>query len=1191
MQQLAQFLNNLTRFSLPHIIYKSFFYCNLYFIVLIFICPFISCNYFNSDSPALFSLLSPDDTGIDFNNKITENEDFNSLKFDYIYNGGGVAAGDINNDGLEDLFFTGNMVSGELYLNKGGLKFEKITKSAGVSTSKWTTGVSMVDINSDGWLDIYICVAGPANQSDYSNLLYINNKNNTFTESAHKYGLDDKGYSTHSAFLDYDMDGDLDMYLLTNAIEKFNRNLKRPKELTGNGLSTDRLYRNNGNNTFSNVSKEAGITIEGYGLGVCVSDINKDGWPDIYVANDFISNDLLWINNQNGTFSNKISTMLKHQSFNSMGTDIADLNNDGLAEIMVLDMLPEDNLRQKTMLLPGNYDTFGMNLKLGYEPQYVRNSLQLNNGNGTYSEIGQLAGVSKTDWSWGPLFADFDNDGFRDILVTNGYRRDVTNLDFIVNTETENNPFGDPKIQKAEFYERFKKVKDVKIHNYIYQNNHDLTFTDKSKLWGLDQPSYSNGGVYVDLDNDGDLDLAINNIDDNAFIYRNNSEKKAAYHYLTIKFKGSASNPFGIGSSVTIEMPHSNLTYEHYTHKGYKSTVDSKAHFGLGKDSLIKQLVITWPDKKQQIIKNVKANQTLIIDYKSAVAETINATQKIKPLFTEVSKNYNLNFTHQETEYKDFVNQSLLPRKYSQDGPGMAAGDVNNDGMEDFYVGGSTNHPGTLFIQRANGKFISKPLFGDNKPQEDMGVLFFDADADKDLDLYVVSGGNEYPENSDFYQDRLYKNDGKGNFTLDESALPALKASGSCVIAADFDKDNDLDLFVGGRIVPNKYPLPAQSSILRNDGGKFVDVTDAVAQGLKNIGLVSSALWTDFNNDNQIDLIVVGEWMPLSFFANIKGRLINVTNKTTLQNTEGWWNSITSGDFDNDGDTDYIAGNLGLNSKYKASNEEPVSICAKDYDKNGTLDPILCLYVQGKEHPTHPRDELIFQIPALRKRLYSYSSYGESTFDKIFSKEEMEGAFIVKAKKMSSVNIENLGGGKFRIKDLPLKSQFSPVYGMLVKDYDGDNLLDVLLTGNSYATEVLTGWYDAMIGLYLKGDGKGGFAPVTVNQSGFMVKDDGKSLIELVSKNGQSLLVAATNSGPLSAFESTISKSYKSVVLNLDDSYGLMTFKDGKKQRCEFYYGNGYLSQSSRVLKVPKEVSNLTIYSFKGNSRSVNLSN
>ena len=1169
-----------------YVLKKTFPQTSCVSFILLLLTLLFSCNPFKKSDATLFTLLDADDTGIDFNNRITETEDFNSLKFDYIYNGGGVAAGDINNDGLEDLFFTGNMVSGELYLNKGALKFEKITKSAGVSTSKWTTGVSMVDINNDGWLDIYICVAGPAKQGDFSNLLYINNKDNTFTESARRYGLDDKGYSTHSAFFDYDRDGDLDMYLLTNAIEKFNRNLKRPKELTGKGLSTDRLYRNNSNGTFSNVSEEAGITIEGYGLGVCVSDINRDGWPDIYVANDFISNDLLWINNHNGTFTNQIGSMMKHQSFNGMGTDIADLNNDGFAEIMVLDMLPESNLRQKTMLLPGNYDTFEMNLKLGYEPQQVRNSLQFNNGNGTFSEIGQLAGVSKTDWSWGPLFADFDNDGFRDILITNGYRRDVTNLDFIVNTESVDSPFGDPKARKEELYKRFKKVKDVKLHNYVYQNNHDLTFTEKAKQWGLDQPSFSNGGAYVDLDNDGDLDLAINNIDEEAFIYQNNSQKTASNHYLEIKFKGPKLNPFGLGASVKLETSHQKLVYEHYTHKGYKSTVDNRAHFGLGKDSLITQIVITWPDEKQQTIKNVKANQTLIVDYKSAAKETIRDDKEIKPLFQEVSKAQDLNFIHQETEYKDFVNQSLLPRKYSQDGPGMAAGDVNNDGLEDFYIGGSTNYPGTLFIQKSNGKFQSESIFA-NKPEEDMGSLFFDADGDKDLDLYVVSGGNEYAENSQFYQDRLYKNDGKGNFSLDRSALPDIKVSGSCVIAADFDKDNDLDLFVGGRIVPNKYPLPAQSCILRNDQGRFVDVTAAIAPGLKNIGLVTSALWTDFNNDNQIDLVVVGEWMPLTFLANNKGHFSNVTKKTNLENTEGWWNSITSGDFDNDGDIDYIAGNLGLNSKYKATKDEPVSICAKDYDKNGTLDPVLCLYVQGKEYPTHPRDELIFQMPGLRKRLYSYSAYGESTFDKIFSKEEMEGAYIVKAKKMTSVYLENLGHGKFKMKDLPVRAQFSPVYGMLVKDCDGDNLLDVLLIGNSYATEVLTGWYDALIGLYLKGDGKGNFIPVTVNKSGFMVKDDGKSMIELTSKSGESLVLAATNSGPLKAFKNYGSNKYKTVSLNADDAYGLITFKNGKKQRCEFYYGNGYLSQSSRVFKVNQDVSGLSIINFKGNLRRV----
>ncbi|WP_181885114.1 VCBS repeat-containing protein [Pontibacter diazotrophicus] len=1134
----------------------------------------------------LFELLAAEETGISFNNKLPENDTLNAMQFDYLYNGGGVAVGDINNDGLEDIYFTGNKVSGKLYLNKGNLKFEDITDKAGVATERWSTGVAMVDINQDGFLDIYICMAGPVEEADMANLLFINNGNNTFNEAAKAYGLADTGYSTHAAFLDYDRDGDLDMYLLTNAREEQNRNLVRPKTNDGLAKSTDRLYRNNGNNTFTNVSQKAGINIEGYGLGVGISDINQDGWPDVYVANDFITNDLLWINNGDGTFSDKINQYLSHQSYNGMGTDIADINNDGYQEIMVLDMLPEENKHQKTMLMPANYDRFMMNLELGYEPQYVRNSLQLNNGNGTFSEIGQLAGVSNTDWSWGPLFADFDNDGYRDILVTNGYRKDVTNLDFATYT-VGLNKFGTEEANKKEFTKELKKLEGTKTHNYIYRNNKDLTFTDMSEAWGLSDPSYSNGGAYADLDNDGDLDMVVNNIDEEAFVYQNRAESFLKNNFLKVKFKGTAQNRFGIGAKLKLAYGNKQQVYEHYTHKGYKSTVYNIAHFGLGKDSLVQTLEVIWPDGKSQVLQQVKPNQLLTLDYNNATAKPIAPKPLANILFKEVSDDLGIKYDQKEASYDDFKQEFLLPHKLSQNGPGIAVGDADGNGLEDFYVGGATQHTGMLFLQDENGNFASRPFAKEGTQEEDMGVLFFDADNDGDLDLYVVSGGVENPAGSSDYQDRLYKNDGNGKFALDAKALPATLASGSCVTAADYDRDGDLDLFVGGRVVPGKYPLPAQSYLLQNNGGKFKDVTRTAAKSLTNLGLVTSAIWTDFNQDKQVDLIVVGEWMPVTFFQNKNGVFTDVTAETGLQHTSGWWNNITGADFDGDGDIDYVAGNLGLNSKYKGSAKEPVCIYAKDFDSNGSIDPILFYYIQGKNHPTHPRDGLTSQIVGMRKRFPTYAKYGEATLEDMFLEEELEDAYVVRGEYFKTSYMENLGNGKFKIKALPMQAQFGPVFGISTKDFDGDNKLDLLLIGNSYATEVLTGWYDGLIGLYLKGDGKGGFTPVSVNQSGFMVKEDGKALTEITSAKGETLVLAAVNQGPLRVFKTNNAIANKPVKLEPQDAYGIVTTKDGKKQRYEFYYGGSYLSQGSRTWQLPANATAATIYNYKGKGRSI----
>lgn len=1133
----------------------------------------------------IFEQLSSSKTNITFANTIVTDDSINAVNYEYIYNGGGVAVGDINNDGLPDLFFSGNMESSRLYLNKGNFEFEDLTEKAGVGTQLWATGASMIDINADGFLDIYVCIASKE-ESQSANLLFINNGNQTFSEKAKEYGIADKGYSTHAAFFDYDKDGDLDMYLLTNGYENFNRNQLRPKKKNGEGNSTDKLYRNKGDGTFEDVSAKAGILVEGYGLGVAIADINQDGWPDVYVANDFITNDLLWINNGNGTFTESADKWMKHQSHNAMGTDVADFNNDGLLDIVVMDMLPEDNLRQKSMFSNHNYDLFMMNQKHGYTPQYVRNTLQLNNGNGTFSEVGQLAGIHKTDWSWSALFSDFDNDGLKDLLVTNGYRKDVTNLDFIVYRQ-QRGIFGNAKSTKENTAKALASLEGAYVHNYLFKNEGDLTFSDKSYEWGFGEPSYSNGAAFVDLDNDGDMDVVTNNIDQKASVYRNNADKVTNNNYVQLKLIGSEANKVGFGAKITLNYQNKVQFHEHNTYRGYKSTVDDIIHFGMGSISSVDSLTVVWPDGKYQELHQVKTNQRLVVKYEDAQAPPSFQEPGIassSQLFSEISGKNGVAYKHQENDYKDFKVQHLVPHKFSQNGPGIAVGDVTGNGLDDFYIGGAAGFSGKLFYQVKPEVFEGKEFTG-ALAEEDMGSLFFDADGDGDLDLYVVSGGSEHPDQSLNYKDRLYFNDEKGNFTLNSEALPEIISSGSSVVAADYDKDGDLDLFVGGRVVPGKYPVPAKSYILQNDKGKFKDVTQEKCPELESMGLVTAALWTDFDNDNKIDLIVVGEWMPLSFFKNTGESFENITSSSGLEDTHGWWNSLAAGDFDGDGDTDYIAGNLGLNSIYKASVNQPVRVYAKDFDKNGSIDPILTHYINGKEYPTHPRDNLTDQLNFMRGKFTTYNSYGQATIDQVLTKKELKEAYKVESEYFQSSYIENKGNGKFVIQALPIQAQLAPVYGILTNDFDGDGYLDVLISGNSYATEILTGWYDASIGLLLKGDGKGSFTPVNNRESGFFVDKDSKGIAEVNTGNDQSLILIACNSDSLKAFQQTHKKDRQYLRLKPNDAYAIVNLKDGSKLKKEFYYGSSYLSQSSRFLELTKEIFSLTIYNFSGEER------
>jgi len=1161
---------------------------------------------------ALFSLLRPKDSGIRFANQLQETDSSNSIFYEYYYNGAGLAIGDVNNDGLSDIFFGANMSESRLYLNKGNLKFEDVTEKCGIKTrGKWVTGVSLVDINQDGWLDIYLCVAGNIND-DYHNLLYISNGDKdhlAFTEQAATAGLDDDGYSTQAEFFDYDRDGDLDVYIVTAAMSVPNKNALRPRKNDGSMINTDRLYRNDGIDpqtklpVFHNVSKEAGITWDGFGLGASVCDINKDGWPDIYVGNDYISNDLLYVNQGDGTFKEMIKNYTSHISNSTMGVDIADFNNDGLVDIFTLDMQPEDYYRKRIMA--GNMRDYGRYMKeleAGYSPQYIRNMLQMNNGeiDGQYafSEIGQLAGIFETDWSWAPLFADFDNDGYKDLFIGNGIAHDMTNMDFsqMWTTKVKENP----SIQFSVLYKLLmndlNKKGNVKKPNVIYRNSGGLTFENKTDAWGLDQPLYSTGSAFSDLDNDGDLDLVLNNINDPASVYENTLIRKDSVnrksHFLAIQLKGDSLNKGGIGAKITLFYGLKQQYYEHFPIRGFQSMVDPKIHFGLGEVTLIDSLYIWWPDGKEQYLYNLTSDQVLSINYLQASSDLKHRIiPDRKKIFTSHSGKTKINYKHNERQFIDFDIQPLVPHQYSQEGPGIAVGDVNSDGLDDFFVGGSTGFSGRIFIQGKADSFVSYPLPGNNN-YEDMGALLFDADGDGDNDLYVVSGGSGLPPGNPFYADRLYINNGKGEFVMDKNALPDNRVCGSQVTAADFDKDGDLDLFVCGRVDLENYPIPPRSFLLRNDskGSKvhFTDITSQVCMDLERPGLIAAALWTDFNKDGWSDLILAGEWMPLTFFKNDQGKLINVTSGTGLEKYTGWWNSLTAADFDKDGDIDYIAGNLGLNTQYKVSQDQPMQIVAKDFDMNGTIDPVCSYYVQGKSYPIYHRNLLLTQIPSLQNKFKTYEEYAKASMADIFPENSLNGAYIRDSRFFETAYVENQGNGSFKLQSLTTEAQISPVFGMLSGDYNSDGKTDLLLVGNSYSSSIADGQYDASIGLYLAGNGKGGFSPVPGRESGFFADGDTKGMSELTLRDGSSLILVARNSDSIKVIK-PLKQPVKFIRLKNDEVSAELTYKTGETEYREFYYGSGYLSQSSRVCKVPEGVVSVTLTNYKGETRKISI--
>lgn len=1163
----------------------------------------------------LFEQISAAASGVTFNNQITENDSINPIDNATVYNGGGVGIGDFNNDGLPDIYFAGNMVANKLYINRGNFKFDDVTAEAGVDgKGRWAKGVSVIDINNDGLPDIYVCNSFASDSKKRQNLLYINqgvSKNGVpvFKEEAKEYGLDIQLFSTMASFFDYDNDGDLDMYLTVNEPNPAEfPNQFRPIDTAGRGRSMGRLYRNEWDPklrhpVYTDVSLAAGIKIEGYGHAATIADINLDGWKDIYVTNDFLSNNILYINNHDGTFTDRSKAYFKHTSFNAMGQDIEDINNDGLADIFELDMYPADNFRKKMMSGPGSYATIENFDHYGYQYQYVRNTLQLNQGpsvgennktgDPAFSEIGFLSGVAQTDWSWTPVITDFDNDGYRDIIVTNGYPRDVTDHDFI--TYRSNAFLMAPK------KEILSQIPSVKIHNYAFHNKGGTQFNDVSLEWGLGIPSFSNGAVSVDLNNDGAMDMVINNINDKALIYKNTAaEDKKDVHYLNVALKGAEQNRGGIGAFVDIYYQHGlHQVYENNPYRGYLSSIQPIAHFGLGKCRNIDSVVIKWPNKYRQKFLNVNTDQTLSADINNAhqTYSWPNPAQIKTPLFTNITGKSKVSYVHRDTDHVDFNIQKLLPHKLSEYNPALSVGDMNGDDLDDIIVGGNLTEPAQVFFQQKDGTFIQKSLLEKDKYDRaylDGGILSFDANGDKFPDVLITGSGYTAPANDPAYQDRLYINDGKGHFTLAKDALPICLKSKLCVRAFDYNNDGKLDLFISGRVEPWRYPEPVNSYILRNDTKdgkvKFTDVTNEVAPDLKKIGLVCDAIFSDFDNDGKTDLILAGEWMPVTFLKNTGNRFINVTAASGVSNKPGWWNSIIAGDFRHTGRTDYIVGNAGLNSLYQASDEFPVYITASDFDKRNRFDAFPSLFLPGKdgikrEYPANVREDVFKQMISLRVKFTNYRSYAEATMQDLLSADQMKNALRLKATELRSCYFRNDGDGKFTIVPLPVEAQVSALNGMVADDFDGDGNLDLLVNGNDFGTDVSLGRYDALNGLLLKGNGKGGFTPLSISKSGIYLPGDGKALVKFRGVANNYLLAASEHTGPLRVFQLNTKASL--LKISDTDQSAIITYKNGSISKQEFYFGSSFLSQSSRFILINDKIAQVSIKDNAGKTRLV----
>jgi hypothetical protein len=1071
----------------------------------------------SSGTPRLFSLLPGNETGIVFKNTLQENEQANVLNYTYFYNGAGVAIGDINNDGFADILFTGNMVANRLYLNLGNFKFRDITAESGVAQQQgWCTGATMADINHDGKLDIYICRSADTDPQRRKNLLYINDGNLHFTESADKFGLADKGYTTQAAFFDYDRDGDLDMFLINHSLQQYAfggyddpsvRKLQRPE-------FASKLYRND-DGRYTDVSKEAGIisNVLSFGLGLAISDIDNDGWPDVHVSNDFNEQDYLFINNHDGTFTEKLRDCMDESSLYSMGSDIADIDNDGLLDLITLDMLPEDNYYQKMHSGAENFEKFQLLFRQGFYYQYSRNMLHKNNGDGTFSEIGQMAGISNTDWSWSALFTDFNNDGNKDLFITNGYAKDFTNMDFIqYNVDrVVRQRRGEGVTPEVEV---LNKMPSVNLPNYIYQNNGRHHFAKKTAEWGIGQSAISSGAAYADLDNDGDMDLVVNNINKEAFVYQNNTERvNTKNHYLRVRLLGNEKNTGGIGARLTLYCGKDKYVQEQWPVRGFQSSVDYVLNFGVGENAVIDSLRIVWPDGLKQQLNEIASDKELTLDWKDADS-VVSEMRQLKSLFTTSVAPA---FTHKENNFNDFAVQPLLPAYLSRQGPAMASADVNGDGREDFFTGGAQGQAGQIFLQLKDGSFAQRALQNDLL-YEDVAAAFFDADGDGDNDLYVASGGYEFQADDTLLNDRLYLNDGSGNFKPATNALPAMIFSKGCVKPADIDRDGDMDLFVGGRVVPGRYPEAPESKILINDGkGHFTDGTMQICTALANIGMVTDAAWADVDGDKIKDLVVVGEWMPIKVFVNRSGTLIDQSTLFIDFPSTGWWNRILVADFDNDGDDDLVIGNTGLNTQFHVRPLQPFTLYYNDFDKNGSIDPILCYYINDTAYPAASRDDLTAQLPMLKKKFLHYSNYANARVRDLFDGDEFKGTQVLYAETMQTVFLQNDSSRRFMRKRLPQEIQYAPVYALHALDINHDGHLDLVAAGNQSWTRIKFGRYRANHGMAFLGNGKNEFTYVPQPQSGLNIREDVRDAIVL----NHNQVIFGVNDGALRSYTIT----------------------------------------------------------------------
>lgn len=1096
-----------------------------FFCLLVFI--FTSCqessDTLNTEplSGPLFELVDSEHSRVFFTNAINENNQHNHLLWSHVYSGAGVAAGDINNDGLIDLFFSGNIVGDAIYLNKGNMQFTDITRSAGIKQDgKWSTGVTFADVNNDGFLDIYVCrLSATMNPDDRRNLLYINNGNLTFTESAKAYGVDDGGFSIQSTFFDLDNDGDLDFFLANQPPDPRLLSRHNVDPESNKALWADKLYLNTGKGKFVDISKSAKVDGYGYGLSVVASDINGDNLTDLYVSNDYFGADFLYINNGDLSFTNTINQSVKHISNFAMGCDIGDINNDGLPDIGVVDMAAPDHFRSKTNMGSMRPNFFWKLVNDGHHYQYMFNTLQLNNGNNSFSEIGLQAGLSKTDWSWSLLMNDFDNDGFKDIAITNGIQRDIRNNDFQYKIKAMN----EQGQTQFNIMDVVNLIPSTPIPNYLYKNDgygvdstHSLSFSDVSQEWGFNDPGFSAGMAVADLDNDGDLDMIINNVSKTASIYENKLDNRKNY----IRFNLVSDSNKEYNAKVVIQYGEELQTTEITPSRGYMSASETIAHFGLGDQSEIDKVSIQWSDGKVTHIENPEINRTHTVNYKSSSLDSKPEENK-KPIFAEVNISEDEPILHKENEFDDFSREILLPHKQSQNGPYLVKGDVNGDNLEDFFIGGASGFEGKLYLQQTDQKFKLSPSqpWSTDKQSEDLGCLLFDADNDNDLDLYVVSGGNEFEIGDKRYKDRLYINDGTGQFTKDEGALPDFRISGQAVAAEDIDGDGDLDLFVGGRLIPGKYPAPEDSYLLINENGKFSDATSEFAPELRQLGMVTDALFTDFDKDGDKDLIVVGEWMPVQVFENDGTYFSDQTEKLQLSDTRAWWWSIESGDFDNDGDDDYVIGNLGRNTKFKASKEKPFMVYGNDFDNNGTNDVVLANYYGKDIVPVRGRECSSEQMPFIAEKFPTFEGFAKADVQSIFSSEKLESAISYEVYSFESIILIN-NNTSFESKPLSPIAQISPLRDFEILDVNDDGHLDILGVGNMYGTEVETIRYDAGIGACLIGDGKGNFKALNNQESGFFAPHDSRSIVSLRSDN-QKLILVGNNNEKLQAFRPT----------------------------------------------------------------------